>query len=45
MTDSLTILDPVTHRASVVKVASEASITVQGFNAARPARKIGCCGL
>ena len=34
MTDSLTILDPVTHRASVVKVPSEASIVVQGFNAA-----------
>ena len=34
MTDSLTILDPVTHRASVVKVPSVASVVVQGFNAA-----------
>ena len=33
MTDSLTILDPVAHRASVVKVPSEASVVVQGFNA------------
>ena len=33
MTDSLTILDPVTHRASVVTVPSSASEVVQGFNA------------
>ena len=33
MTDSLTILDPTTHRASVVKVPSTASPVVQGFNA------------
>ncbi len=33
MTDSLTILDPVTHRASVVTVPSEASPFVGGFNA------------
>ena len=31
MTDSLTILDPVTHRASVVKVPSEAPPVVGGF--------------
>ena len=33
MTDSLTIVDPETHRASVVTVPSEASVVVQGFNA------------
>ena len=33
MTDSLTILDPVAHRASVVTVPSEASPFVGGFNA------------
>ena len=33
MTDSLTILDPETHTASVVKVPSTASILEQGFNA------------
>ena len=33
MTDSLTILDPVAHRASVVTVPSEASPLVGGFNA------------
>ena len=33
MTDSLTILDPATHSASVVKVPSSASVVEQGFNA------------
>ena len=33
MTDSLTVLDPVTHAASVVTVASTAPPLVQGFNA------------
>lgn len=33
MTDSLTILDPLTNRASVVTVPSMASPVVQGFNA------------
>jgi len=34
MTDSLTILDPLEHRASVVKAPSKASVLVSGFNAA-----------
>ena len=33
MTDSLTILDPVEHRATVVKVPSGAQYMVQPFNA------------
>ena len=33
MTDSLTVLDPVAHRSWVVRVPSEASPLVQGFNA------------